>query len=67
MMRSTFPTSEETIRRLRRQINREDDHGKLKDLVVRLTVALHEQHATRREPVHFPGKNEKNPFDAVLF
>jgi hypothetical protein len=67
MMRSTFPTSEETIRRLRRQINQEDDRGKLKDLAERLTVALHEQHATRREPVHSSGKNGKNPFDAVLF
>jgi hypothetical protein len=67
MMQSTFPTSEETIRRLRRQINQEDDHGKLKDLAVRLTVALHEQHATKREPVYSPEENEKNPFDAVVF
>ena len=67
MMQSAVPKTEETIRRLRRQIHQENDHGKLKDLVFRLTIVLHEERATRREPIHSSGKNGKNPFDAVLF
>lgn len=65
MMRSTVPKAEETIRRLRRQINQEDDHGKLKDLVFRLHIVLHEERPkTRVIPTL---RKEKNPFDAVIF
>jgi hypothetical protein len=33
----------ETIYRLRRQIDREEDNGKLRDLAVRLQIALSEE------------------------
>ena len=66
MMRSTFPTSDQTIRRLRRQINEEDDRGKLKDLVIRLDIALHEERPKTRV-IPTPVKQGKNPFDAVIF
>ncbi len=66
MMRSTVPKTEETIRRLRRQINQENDHGKLKDLVFRLDVVLHEERA-KTHVITTAAKQRKNPFDAVIF
>jgi len=66
MMQSTIPKAEETIRRLRRQIHQEDDRGKLKDLVFRLDIALHEERPkTRVLPTL--AKQGKNPFDVVIF
>lgn len=65
-MRSTVPKTEETIRRLRRQINQENDHGKLKDLVFRLDIVLHEERANTRV-ITTAAKQRKNPFDAVIF
>ena len=64
-MKRPMCRADDTITRLRQQINREEDSGRLKELVVRLQIALSE---SSREPAEIKadGRQKGNPFDLVL-
>jgi len=54
----------EQIYRLRRQINVEENRGKLRDLVFRLQIALREEQS--RIPAGVHAQAAENPFDCII-
>ena len=65
-MKRPMCRADDTIIRLRQQINLEEDSGKLKELVARLQIALSEPPREMPADVKADGRREGNPFDLVL-
>jgi hypothetical protein len=54
------------VQRLRQQIDFDVEPEKLRDVVLRLNIALHETRERPPAKLATRAREEKNPFDAVL-
>lgn len=66
MKKSTYPKADDTICRLRQQINLEENRGKLRALVSQLQIALNEEHQAMLATITAHPRPEENPFDTVI-
>jgi hypothetical protein len=66
MKTPTHQRASDQIYRLRQEINREENRGKLRDLVSRLQIALNEEQARSTAQAHMQRRETENPFDRII-